>query len=90
MMNASINVSKIVSAMRKKRWGMRETCANCGVNNKTLKNVLAGVQPKRIDALFRILDGLEISTEEALTNGGTSEKARLYVLPDRRRDPEVA
>ena len=37
MIDASINVPKIVSAMRKKRWGMRETCANCGVNNKTLE-----------------------------------------------------
>jgi lambda repressor-like predicted transcriptional regulator len=89
-MNASINVPMIVEAMRKKGWGIRDCCANCGVTGKTLKAILSGKVPKRIDALYRIMDGLEITAQEALANGGTPKTARLYVLPDRRRNPEVA
>jgi lambda repressor-like predicted transcriptional regulator len=90
VMNASINVPMIVEAMRKKGWGIRDCCANCGVTGKTLKAILSGKVPKRIDALYRIMDGLEITAQEALANGGTPKTARLYVLPDRRRNPEVA
>ena len=89
-MNAAVNVPRIVDAMREKGWGMRDTCANCGVNNKTLSAVLAGNVPKRLDALYRLLDGLGLTTQEALTNGGSSKKARVYILPDRRRGQEIA
>ena len=85
-----INVPLIIESMHKKGWTVTETCANCGVTSKTLRSVLNGVKPRRLDALFRILDGLEISAEEALKNGGTPEKARLYVLSDRRGGPSVA
>jgi len=88
--NASVNVARIIEAMREKGWGVRDTCVNCGVNNKTLSSVLAGKVPKRLDALYRLLDGLEITTQEALINGGSSQKARLYVLSNRWRGKEIA
>jgi len=89
-MNASVNVPRIIEAMREKGWGVRDTCANCGVNNKTLSSVLAGKVPKRLDALYRLLAGLGITSQEALINGGSPKKARLRLVFNRRRGEEIA
>lgn len=88
-MNAKINAPIIVEAMRKKNWGVQMTCAMCGINHVTLGKILNGHFPKRIDAWYRLINGLELSEREALI-AGTHQTARLYLLPDRRRDPQVA
>ena len=39
---------------------------NGGINNKTLAKILDGKVPHRLDALYRLCDGLKISIQEAL------------------------
>jgi len=85
-----IKTAVVIEAMRKKHWTVTETCANCGVTSKTLRSVLMGKVPQRIDALFRILDGLELTAEEALTNASTSKKAGLYLVARGRGGPQIA
>jgi hypothetical protein len=88
-MNVRVNVPAIVQAMREKDWGVTDTCAKCRVNHKTLSKVLKGQFPKRLDAWYRLLNGLGITEKEALI-AGAPQAAKLYFLPGRRRDPEVA
>jgi hypothetical protein len=82
-LNVTINVPRVLRAMREKGWGRAATCAHCGVNSKTLTNILAGQVPKRIDCLSRLCAGLGITEEEAL-NAATHRPARLYVVSHRR------
>ena len=90
-MNTTVNVARVIDAMRKKQWTIAETCANCGVTSKTLRTVLDGALPKRIDALYRILDGLELTTEEAvIVNAGAHRKKGTLLLLEGRRSPSVA
>lgn len=67
-MDVKINVPRIVQAMKENGWGTRDTCVNCGMNNKTLANILDGKMPRRIDAFRRLCDGLGIKPQEVLIN----------------------
>ena len=85
-MNATVNVPRILEGMKRQGWGVAATCANCGVNNNTLKHVLNGKVPKRLDAFYRILDGLKIPIGEAVIHGSTPKTARIHLLPGGRRE----
>ena len=65
-MNVSINVPRILQAMAAKQLKVVDVCALCGVNNKTLAKILRGEAPQRIDALYRVVDGLQIPFQEAV------------------------
>ena len=81
-MNAQVNVPRILQAMKVKGWGKAEAAARLGVNNRTLHKVLNGEMPKRLDAFYRVIDGLNIPITEAVLNGGThqvSQRPRLVV-----------
>ena len=85
-MNAHVNVPRILQGMKKNGWGVAATCANVGVNNKTLSKILNGQVPSRLDAFYRVIDGLKIPIEEALSNHGTAHQTpRLTVLPGGRQ-----
>ena len=85
-MNASVNVPRILRAMKAKGWGVQATCAFTGVNNKTLKKVLDGKVPKRLDAFYRLIDGLNVPITEALIDGSAhKEKSRAKLLVFGRR-----
>jgi hypothetical protein len=51
------------------------TAAKVGVNNKTLTKILNGEMPRRLDAFYRVIDGLKIPIEEALLYGSTPKAA---------------
>jgi hypothetical protein len=89
-MNATVNVTRILQAMKRNGWGVAATCANVGVNNKTLAKVLNGEVPQRLDAFYRVIDGLKIPIEEALLHGGAPKTAKLHLLPGGRRDTDIA
>lgn len=91
-MNVVVNVSRILQAMEVKQLKIVDACAVCGVNNKTLAKILRGEVPRRIDALYRVVNGLQIPFKEAViapTHKAT-QGPRLYVVPDRRKPNEVA
>jgi hypothetical protein len=69
MIAAKPNVVRIVAAMQRNGWGVRDTCVNCGINNKTLARILNGEMPHRLDAFYRLCEGLKIPVQEALTTG---------------------
>jgi hypothetical protein len=78
--------------MKAKGWGVAATCANVGVNNKTLAKILDGRIPRRLDAFYRVIDGLNIPFQEAVI-APTHQKAegsRLHLLPGGRRSDTVA
>jgi transcriptional regulator with XRE-family HTH domain len=90
--NVSIRVSRILQAMAAKQLKVVDACAVCGVNNKTLSKILRGEMPRRIDAFFRVLDGLQIPYEEAVIDRTykAAQGSRLYVVPSRRKPDQVA
>jgi transcriptional regulator with XRE-family HTH domain len=90
--NISIKVSRILQAMEAKQLNIVDACAICGVNNKTLAKMLRGEMPRRIDAFFRVLDGLQIPYEEAVIDRThkAAQGSRLYVVPSRRKPDQVA
>ena len=77
---AQIDVARILVAIDAKRLRVMDTCALCGINNKTLQKILKGEFPKRLDAFFRLCNGLGIPVEEALISGSTSNSPRFQVL----------
>jgi len=81
--NAQINVPRILEAMKAHKWGRVATCIHCGINNKTLAKVLSGTVPGRLDAFYRLLDGLNIPIEEALIGGShqAEKRPRFHVVP---------
>jgi len=91
-MNATVNVPRILEAMTNRRWLVVDTCVNCKINNKTLAKVLKGEVPRRLDAFYRLLDGLNVPIEEALIGGShqTAQGSRLHVVSSGRRGHEVA
>jgi hypothetical protein len=89
-MNAQINVPRILAGMKANGWGVAATCVNVGVNNKTLAKILNGQIPRRLDAFYRVIDGLKIPIEEALISGSAHKAARLHVVPGGRRDSLIA
>jgi hypothetical protein len=89
-MNAQVNVPRILQGMKKQGWGVAAAAVNCGVNNKTLGKILKGEIPQRLDAFYRVIDGLGIPIQEAVINGGAHKTARLHVVSDRRREADFA
>ena len=74
---------RVLETMKARDWGLVETAVRVGVSNKTLAKILDGKIPKRLDALYRILDGLKIPIEEALINASTyqtKERPKLYLV----------
>jgi transcriptional regulator with XRE-family HTH domain len=69
MIAAKPNVVRILAAMSRQGWGVKDTCVNCGMNNKTLAKILKGEMPRRLDAFYRLCEGLKIPVQEALING---------------------
>jgi hypothetical protein len=90
--NAQVNVPCILAGMKAKGWGVAVTCVNVGVNNKTLAKILDGKVPRRLDAFYRVIDGLKIPIQEALIapTHKAAQGSRLYELPDRRRADQIA
>jgi hypothetical protein len=86
---ATINVARIVQAMEVGQLKVVDACAVCGVNNKTLAKILRGEFPRRIDAFYRVINGLKIPIQEALI-APASQTPRLRLVPDRRRETSVA
>ena len=86
-MNVSINVPRILQAMEAKRLKIVDVCDVCGVNNKTLAKILRGQVPRRIDALYRVVNGLQIPFKEAViaVTHKATQRPRLYVVPGRRK-----
>jgi len=78
--------------MEAKQLKIADTCAVCGVNNKTLAKILRGEVPRRIDALYRVVNGLQIPFQEAVIERTPKEtqRPRLYVVPNRRQRNEIA
>ena len=69
MISARPNVVRILAAMQRQGWGVKDTCVNCSMNNKTLSRILRGEMPSRIDAIYRLSEGLKIPIEQILING---------------------
>lgn len=90
-MNVTVNVVRILQAMEAKQLKVVDACAVCGVNNKTLAKILRGEIP-RLDAFYRVVNGLQIPFQEALIapTHKETERSRLYLLPDRRKPNEIA
>jgi transcriptional regulator with XRE-family HTH domain len=85
-MDARVNVRRILEAMEARRWGIAATAVNCGMNNKTVTKILDGEIPSRLDALYRLCDGLKISIQEALIVPTSKVPPRpLYVVSGGRR-----
>lgn len=72
MIAAKPNVVRIIAAMNRAGWGVHDTCVNCGMNNKTLAKILKGEMPRRLDAFYRLCEGLKIPIQEALVNKNPS------------------
>ena len=89
-MNAQVNVPRILQGMKKNGWGVAATCVNVGVNNKTLKKILNGQVPRRLDAFYRVIDGLKVPIEEALIHGSAHKTARLHLVSGGWREPNIA
>jgi transcriptional regulator with XRE-family HTH domain len=91
-MNAVINVARILQVMVSKQLKIRDVCAMCGVHNKTFAKILRGEFPRRIDAFYRVVNGLGIPFEEAIIapTHKTTERSRLYLVSDRRKPNEIA
>jgi len=81
-MTATINVPRILEAMKNHGWLVVGTCVNCKINNKTLAKVLKGEMPRRLDAFYRLLDGLGVPIEEALIGGShqAAQGSRLRLV----------
>jgi hypothetical protein len=88
-MNATVNVPRILAGMKANGWWVAATCVNCGMNNKTLAKILNGTVPRRLDAFYRLCDGLKIPIQEALI-GGTHQTTRLHLVSGGRRDSHIA
>jgi hypothetical protein len=78
--------------MKANGWGVAATCVNVGVNNKTLSKIFNGQIPRRLDAFYRVIDGLKTPIQEALLapTHKAAQGSRLYVLLDRRRADQIA
>lgn len=87
---ATINVARFIQAMEAKQLKVVDTCALCAVNNKTLAKILRGEFPQRIDAFYRVVNGLEIPIQEALIGVSTHQTPRLQLVHHRRQLPQVS
>lgn len=87
---ATINVTRFVAAMEAKQLKIVDACALCGVNNKTLAMILRGEFPKRIDAFYRVVNGLQIPIGEALFSATTHPSPGLNLVSGRRGEPAIS
>jgi transcriptional regulator with XRE-family HTH domain len=83
-MTPSLNVGRIYAAMKAKGWGRKSTCINCGMANETLNKILTGQIPRRLDPLFRLCDGLEISMRELIVFPSAEPAGSIKPLEIRR------
>ncbi len=62
------------------------------MNNKTVSGILDGQVPRRVDAMQRFANGLDVPIEEVFVapTYKTAEGPRLYVVPNRRKPDEIA
>jgi hypothetical protein len=83
---AQINVGRFVEAMQSKQLNVVDACAICGVNNVTLAKIMRGEFPRRIDAFYRVVNGLGIPIKEALVAPAppVPQKHQLYAINGRR------
>ncbi len=65
-MDVVVDVPRILQAMKTNNLGKAATAMHCGINNKTLAKILDGHVPRRLDAFYRLCDGLKIPIQEAL------------------------
>ena len=79
MISAIILTHKLLAAMAKKGWNLRDTCVNCGLDNRTLNKILAGEMPARIDAFYRLCRGLGVEVEDVLHSVQPHEKRRAEI-----------
>ena len=86
MSAVQINVARIIEEMKRHGWGVAATAVNVGVNNKTLAKILNGEMPKRLDAFYRLIDGLKSPIDEALYGGTPKAATGKPVLVYRRRE----
>ncbi len=89
---ALVDVGLILQAIRDKGWaGVDEASAHCHVSEASFKKLLKGEIP-RLDALFRICDGLGISVKEVIVAPTRKEEkgSGRYVLPYRRAGEPLA
>ena len=91
-MNAAVNVPRILMAMKQNGWGVAATCVNVGVNNKTLAKILDGKVPRRLDAFYRVIDGLKIPIQEALIapTHKAAQGSRLRLVSGGRQSDQIA
>lgn len=87
--SATINVPRLIAAMEAGDYTLVAAAAVCGVSTRTITTILRGEWPTRLDAFYRVVRGLGVPMEEAL-HDGSSQKARLYVLPHRFNGKEIA
>ena len=85
-MDVTVNAARILRAMEAKQLKVIDACALCGVNNKTLAKMLRGEAPRRIDALYRVVNGLQIPFQEVVIarTHKTPQGSRLHVVSGRR------
>ena len=93
-MNAIVDVSVVLQSIRDHDWsGVAEAATHCHVATETLNKLLAGKVP-RLDALFRICNGLGLELREVIPNrAGTYQKENRpgrRVLPGRWALGQVA
>ena len=78
-MNVLIQSHKLLAAMARKGWNLRDTYVNCGLDNRTLNKILAGEMPARIDAFYRLCRGLGVEVEDVLLSVQPHEKRRAEI-----------
>jgi transcriptional regulator with XRE-family HTH domain len=84
---AKPNVVRILAAMSRQGWGVKDTAVACGMNNKTLAKILKGEMPHRLDAFYRLCEGLKIPVQDALINGTykSSQAPSLTLIEGRKQ-----
>lgn len=87
-MHVTINVPRVLQAMRQRNWGIRETCSHCGLSHRTLQKFLNGKMPQRLDSWYRLCSGLGLNEMEVL-NAATHSLERQSCVPSGRRDAEI-
>ena len=89
---ALVDVGLVLQTIRDKGWaGLDEASAHCHVSEGSFKKLLKGEIP-RLDALFRICDGLGISVKEVIIARTHKEekRQRRHVLSHRWAADPVA
>jgi hypothetical protein len=56
----TVNVPVVIAAMGRAGWNKRQTCRFCHVSSETLASILDGKFPQRLDAWYRLANGLKL------------------------------